>query len=93
MHQQMEKTRPVKQVEIVVAGIEEVFGKGDQKALCFVVYFKLMQLTGDDAIQGIVTHFIPLQIDIQAAVAVPDPDDLDVLVPMGHLVLLGSVLT
>jgi hypothetical protein len=93
MHQQMEKTRPVKQVEIVVAGIEEVFGKGDQKALRFVVYFKLMQLTGDDAIQGVVAHSIPLQIDIQAPVAIPDPDDLDMLMPVGHLVLLGPVLT
>jgi hypothetical protein len=93
MHQQMEKTRTIKQIEIIVTGIEEVFREGDQKALRFVVYFELMQLAGYDAIQRVVTHFIPFQIDIEAAVAIPDPDDLDMLMPVGHLVLLGPMLT
>jgi hypothetical protein len=53
----------------------------------------LVQLTGDDAIERVVRHLIPLQIDIQAAVAIPDPHDLDMLVPVWHLMLFGPVLT
>lgn len=93
MHQQVEETGAVKQIEIVVAGVEEVFRKGDEKSFCFVLDLQLVQLAGDNAIEGIVGHLISLQIDIQAAVSIPDPDDLNMLVAVRHLVLPGPVLT
>jgi len=53
--------------------------------------FELVQLTGDDAIQRVIPHPVLFQIDVQTSIAIPDPYDLDMLMPMGHLMFFVLV--
>jgi hypothetical protein len=91
MHQQVEKTRSVEELKVIVAGVEQVLGEGDDIPLRVVVDLELMELPRDDAIQGIVAHFIPFEIDIETTIPVPYPYDLDMLMPVRHLMLVGPL--
>jgi hypothetical protein len=93
MHQQMEKTGPVKQLEVIIARVEKIFREGDQVSFGLLVYLELMQLARDNTVESIIAHLIALEIDVEITIAVPDPYDLDMLMTVGHLMLIGLQFT
>src|ERR1700761_4131500 len=93
MHQQMKETRPIQQLEIIVAGIEQVFGEGDDIPLGLFVDLELMELTRDDTIKRIVAHPVAFEIDVETTVPVSYPYDLDMLMPVRHLMLIDPLFT
>jgi len=93
MHKQVEEAGPVQELEVVVTRIEQVFGEGDDVSPGVFVDVELVQLTGNDTVQRIVAHLIAFQIDVEAAVPVPYPYNLNMLMPVWHLMLFGSLFT
>jgi hypothetical protein len=87
----MEKAGTVEQIEVVIPPVHQLFGKGDQEAIDGIVELELVQLSGNDAIQHILAHPVFFQIDVEASIPIPDPDDLDMLMPVGHQVLFALI--